>query len=297
MCYSRTVLCSLVELAMLRKAFISILALTIGPVVPVLAEPQPCGSEADPCRVDALSYRVVLPENPENAPSVIFLHGYAATANAAVNRAALVDAFTSRGIAFIAPDGQVDVGNPKILDWGVHDGHRWPRDDLIALQKIKEDALARFKLDPGRILLAGYSRGGSMVWDKACTDHEFAAAYASASGAFWEPMWRRCSGPVHMHHSHGFADRTVPFEGREAVFGGLHFEQGSVMKSVGILNRTNGCGQMANKVKTEGPNWDKHWSNCTAGSVVLSLGPHGHGRQSDWPDRVADWFLALPIGQ
>ncbi len=282
---------------MLRIALISVLGFVLIPAFPVLADPQICGSEAEPCQIDDLAYRVVLPNEPENAPSVIFLHGYASTANAAANRTELVDAFTRRGIVFIAPDGQVDVGNPKVLDWGVHDGHRWPRDDLTALQKIKEDAIKRFNLNPDRILLTGYSRGGSLVWDKACTDHSFAMAYASASGAFWEPMWRRCDGPVHMHHSHGYADRTVPFEGREVVFGGYQFEQGSVMKSVGILTRTNGCGQMANAAQTNDKNWEKRWSNCAAGSIVLSLGPHGHGRQSDWPDLVADWFLALPTGQ
>lgn len=279
---------------MKAKFFVQIAVSGCLAAFPALAQSQACGSEDNPCQIEDLTYRVVPPEAPENAPAVIFLHGYAATGNAAAKRPALVDAFVSRGIVFIAPDGQADAGNPKILDWGVHDGHRWPRDDLSALQKIKEDAVARFDLNPDRILLAGYSRGGSMVWDKACTDHDYASAYASASGAFWEPMWRRCSGPVHLHHTHGFADRTVPFEGRQAVFGGLPFEQGSVMKSVGILTRTNGCGQMAGKVDTTAEKWEKHWTDCRDGSVVLALGPHGHGRQADWADRVATWFLALP---
>ncbi|MDP5218149.1 polyhydroxybutyrate depolymerase [Ruegeria sp. 2205SS24-7] len=263
----------------------------------VRANPQDCGTEDGPCEVGELTYRVVLPQHPQNAPSVIYLHGYAATADSALKLPNLADAFTSRGIAVIAPNGQVDVGNPKALDWGVHDGHRWPRDDLRALGQIKKDAVERFGLNPDRILLAGYSRGGSLVWDKACSDHTFATAYASASGAFWEPMWRRCSGPVHLHHSHGYADRTVPLEGRFVIFGGWEFEQGSVMKSIEILTRTNGCGQMADKAVTDAAIWEKRWTNCDAGSLVLALGPHGHGRQTGWADSVAEWFLNLPATQ
>lgn len=270
---------------------IAVAGIVASTVFPAFA--QDCGTEDTPCQVGKLSYRVVLPEAAPEPPAVIYLHGYGATANSAVNLSGLAAAFTDRGIAFIAPNGQVDIDNPKVLDWGVHDGYRWPRDDLAALEQIKEDAIARFDLNADRILLAGYSRGGSLVWDKACTDHSFAFAYASASGAFWEPMWRRCSGPVHMHHSHGFADRTVPLEGRFVTFGDYDFEQGSVLKSIEFLTRTNGCGQMANSVSTEGATWRKKWSKCQDGSVTLALGPHGHGRQPGWAGAVADWFLEI----
>ncbi|CAD0186434.1 putative hydrolase [Ruegeria sp. THAF57] len=279
---------------MLNRLLWGIVAVILPLASIATAQDQDCGEEGNPCQVGQLTYRVVLPEVPQNAPSVIYLHGYAATADSAVKRPNLTTAFIERGIAVIVPNGQADVGNPKVLDWGVHDGHRWPRDDLKALDDIKADAVGRFGLDGARILLAGYSRGGSMVWDKACYSHDFASAYASASGAFWEPMWRRCSGPVHMHHSHGFADRTVPLEGRFVVFGGYEFEQGSVFKSVELLTRTNECGQMANAVDTYSSTWEKRWTKCKAGSVTLALGPHGHGRQADWADQVAQWFIELP---
>lgn len=257
------------------------------------AGPPECGSETAPCQVGELSYRVILPEHPENAPFVIYLHGYAATADAAAGRPDLAPVFADLGIAFVAPSGQPDISNPKALDWGVHDGHQWPRDDLTALNAIKQDAVARFGFDPDRLLLAGYSRGGSMVWDKACADPGFAFAYASASGAFWEPMWQTCRGPVHLHHSHGFSDRTVPLEGRLATFHGLEFEQGNVLKSIALITRANGCGQMANQVSTDAQIWEKRWTKCANGSVVLDLGPNGHSRQAGWADRVAGWFLGL----
>ena len=78
-----------------------------------LADTGLCGTEEEPCQVGELTYRVVLPDTPENAPAVIYLHGYAASANSAVKMERLTTAFTAQGIAVIAPNGQVDLGNPK----------------------------------------------------------------------------------------------------------------------------------------------------------------------------------------
>lgn len=258
-----------------------------------LAQTPSCGSADAPCQVAGGEYFARLPEGADQPPVVIYLHGYGASGRAAIGNTALVKGFTARGYAFVAPTGQPDMVNTKALDWSVHDGQDWRRNDLQFLSQVRDDAVARFGLDPGRVLLVGYSRGGSMVWDVACQAPDFADAFAALSGAFWGPMWDTCQGGSRLFHMHGFSDRTVPFEGRRITFHGVDFEQGSVMKSLAIVTAANGCGQMANAMTTNQARWTKHWTKCAAGELALSLGPHGHGRPEGWMQDVLAWYEAL----
>lgn len=253
-----------------------------------LAQPD-CGAEDTPCTVAGAKYYVALPDEAHGAPVVLFLHGYAASGAAAIRDSNLARQFTGRGYALVAPDGQPDPLSPDLLDWGVADGFDQPRDDRAVLTAVRDDALRRFGLGP-RLLLAGYSRGGSMVWDIACADPGFADAYASASGAFWEPMPESCAGGIHLHHSHGFTDSTVPLEGRRVAFHDMKFEQGNVFKALGIVLRADGCPDMATESVAVDGTWEKMWKGCAAGSVHLVLHPGGHGRVSGWPGKILDWF-------
>ena len=133
-----------------------------------------------------------------------------------------------------------------------------------------------------------------MAWDMACLAPESARAFAAYAGGFWEPMIGGCRAPVHLHHAHGFRDRTVPLEGRPLVFLGIPFEMGDVFKALKIWTAVNGCSQHAKKASTEGAFWIKSWTGLEAGSVTLALGPGGHSRPKGWVGLVLDWFEALP---
>ena len=80
------------------------------------------------------------------------------------------------------------------------------------------DAAAR-GVDRSRVLLAGFSRGGSMVWDVACHAPVTARAYAPVAGAFWEPLPASCQGGADLFQTHGWADRVIPLEGRSVAGG------------------------------------------------------------------------------
>jgi polyhydroxybutyrate depolymerase len=266
-----------------------------GPAVPVPVEALlACGGPATPCPVEGGQYRLALPIDPRAAPVVVFLHGYAASGQAMLGNDALAAAATARGYAFVAPDGQPARPGAPELDWSVEDGMAMPRDDVAFLNAVIADATARFGLDRNRVLVAGFSRGGSMVWDLACKAPGTAAAYAAIAGGFWEPMATSCAGPVHLHHSHGFADRTVPLEGRTARFGGTDFHQGNVVAGLDVWRRGMGCTGNADAVDTAGPLWTKAWTTCAAGSITFSLGPGGHAIPDGWTTSVLDWFEALP---
>ena len=251
-----------------------------------------CGAPQSPCVVDGGEYYAALPEAAASPPAVIWLHGYARSGKAMIQNPDYVSPFTRRGYAVIMPTGQPWPGSGD-LDWGVVDGHGLPRDDVAFVQAVRADAVARFGLDPSRILLAGFSRGGSMVWDIACRAPASATAFAAVSGAFWEPFPADCAGPVDLFHTHGFKDRLVPFEGRDVTFAGFDFTQGNVMKGIDIWRRRNGCRGSARNSLGEDGAMQKDWTECAAGSIRLRLTTGGHGVPAGWRDAVLDWFEAL----
>ena len=258
-----------------------------------LAKDATCGSPATPCSVEGGDYYAALPEVANELPAVFWLHGYGRSGKAMIQKPAYVDPFIRRGYAVIMPSGQPGI-SVKDLDWGVADGYDLARDDIAFLRAVRADAVERFGLDPSRILIAGFSRGGSMVWDVACQAPELARGFAAASGAFWEPMTTECAAPVHLFHVHGFKDRMVPFEGRELRWEDVEFIQGNVMKGVDVWRRENACMGSARNSFGEDGSMQKDWVKCASGSIRLRLTKGGHGVPKGWRDAVLDWFEALP---
>lgn len=260
-------------------------------------EPETCGPPETPCLVPGGEYFLATAQDATGAPVVLWLHGYGRSGGMMVANRDAVEPFTSRGYAVVFPTGQPFVAGTGKLDWGVEDGAKMPRDDVSFLRTTLADAVSRFGLDGTRVLAAGFSRGGSMVWDLACEAPDTATAYAAVAGAFWEPMSARCAAPVHLFHTHGFNDDLVPFEGREVVFADIAFTQGSVMKGIDIWRRTNGCMGGAENEIEEGGEMRKVWTGCDAGSITLTLAPIGHSVPDGWRTDVLDWFEALTTPQ
>lgn len=257
----------------------------------------PCGRPAGECPVEGGFYRLALPEGAEEpVPALVHLHGWGASSAGVMRNGAMRQALADRGYALIAPEGvpRPTHGN---RDWGVRDGEAHPRDDLAFLDAVLDDA-ARHGVDRGRILMAGFSRGGSMVWDVACHAPATARAYAPVAGAFWEPLPERCAGPVDLFHTHGWADRLVPLEGRSVAGGRL--TQGDVFLGLRLMRETLGCdAQMpeAATLEADGRRWLRDWGQCPGGRLELMLHPGGHRLPEDWLARALDWFERQPDGR
>ena len=254
-----------------------------------------CG--ADPgtlCEVANGEYRIALPEGVDRPPTLIWLHGWGGSANGVMKNRGMISKLAERGFALIAPDGRITSKKWKNKNWAVRDGRPYERDDIEFLREIVAHAVAHHGIDRERILLSGFSRGGSMVWDVACHDPGLARAYAPVAGAFWEPMTERCNAPVDLFHTHGWADRTVPLEGRPLANGTLI--QGDVFQSLFILRAANGCG---NRQPDEAPIdadtavLQRSWTDCSGGRQIdFMLHPGGHSIPKGWLDRTLDWFEA-----
>jgi len=222
------------------------------------------------------------------------LHGYGGSGSKIIAREGFVKQFTKRGYALIVPNALPwEEGKPS--DWAVRDGWLiYPRRDTLFLREVLEDAAARAGVDTDRLLLTGFSRGGSMVWDIACHAPEFALAYAPAAGGFWQPMPRECRGPANFLHVHGFADPTVPLEGRTWRNEAYQFtlSQADIWEGLKLWRLENQCPSNASMHDISDGLWRKSWT-CENGSLELVLHKGKHGLPPGWAAIVLNWFESL----
>jgi polyhydroxybutyrate depolymerase len=250
-----------------------------------------CGGETHPCEVPRGEYHVALPEDWQGGPAVLYLHGYGSSGAKVIGNTGFVEAFTARGYAVIAPTA-LPWREGKPTDWSVRDGGVYPREDIEFLRDVMADATTRFGVDQDRMLLSGFSRGGSMVWEVACLSPEFAAAYAPVAGGFWLPMTENCAGAVRLLHTHGFADRIVPLEGRKIPNSEFGVAQADIWEGLQLWRRENGCPSKAARHEVADALWRKSW-DCEDGSLDLILHAGGHGLPTGWVRMALDWFEGL----
>lgn len=253
---------------------------------------QECGDSATPCVIAEGSYHMLAPSGAATPRGiVIHLHGGGGTGRGMLKSGLAKEALL-RGYLFVAPTGE----HPEARwtkDWSVRaDNMRHVRDDALFLRAVLADVRQRLNLADAPVLLAGFSRGGSMVWDMACRMPDFAVGFAPLAGAFWDSLPSDCAGPVRLFHTHGWQDRTVPLEGRSFANGAV--VQGDVWAALKILRETNGCrARQPDRSSFEDGMWLRHWTNCDAGRIDLMLHQGGHGAPKGWAVRVLDWFEAL----
>lgn len=252
-----------------------------------------CGGLGSPCQTDGGTYHMLYPEGTRPIGIVMHLHGGGSTGGAMLGTD-LAEAALSRGYVFVAPNGE----HPEarwIKDWSVSaDNMVFQRDDAVFLAGVLDDVRTKTGLASNPLLLSGFSRGGSMVWDMACWKPGFADAYAALAGAFWERLPASCAKPVYLFHTHGWTDRVVPLEGRTFFDGTV--VQGDVWASLKILRETNGCNHRQPESSTfDSDLWLRHWTDCDAGRIDLMLHQGGHTAPDGWATRILNWFEELDI--
>ncbi|MEO1548797.1 MAG: polyhydroxybutyrate depolymerase [Pseudomonadota bacterium] len=262
---------------------------------PALAQ-SPCALDDAPCEVPTGTYRVEWPAGPGPWPVLVFLHGAGSNGNAILSNRVLVETFLEGGMAVLAPDGTARPGRPSTaLGWSFIPGRPKRRDEHSFLSAVIDDATQRFPLDRARVVLSGFSLGGSMTWYMACDHPDLAFAYAPVGGAFWRPhpALEACKAPVRLFHTHGWKDKVVPLEGRPLWDGRI--VQGDVFYSLQVMRTANACeGMRAGAFEISEKYWDRWWTECASGSALrLALHPGAHSVPTGWSLRTLAWLDSL----
>ncbi|MGL5009725.1 MAG: alpha/beta hydrolase family esterase, partial [Paracoccaceae bacterium] len=137
-----------------------------------------CNGDAGACEIDGGTYHILLPEGATApVPAIMLLHGYGGEGMGTIRNKSMVSLLLGRGYAVIAPDGQPrDNGGGR--NWDFHPDRPATRNETTFLMAVADDAAALYGIDRDRILLAGFSIGGSMTSYVACARPEAFAAYA-----------------------------------------------------------------------------------------------------------------------
>lgn len=255
-----------------------------------------CGATDTPCETALGSYLIALPDGAapkDGYPALVFFHGAGGSGARTLNNTAMVTAFTAAGFAVIAPDGLPRPNSRFGPGWSFLPQRPAQRDEAAFTAGMIADSVIRHGVDADRVLMSGFSIGGSLVWYLACANPGIAAAYAPVGGAFWRPLPRDCAGPVRMLHTHGWRDRVVPLEGRPLRSGEIY--QGDVFAGLEVMRRTNDCtGLRADEFITDDRFWRRIWTECTPTSALeFALHTGGHAIPKGWAQMAIDWFSAL----
>ena len=257
-----------------------------------------CGDGVEECETALGSYSIALPERSDankQVPALLYFHGAGGSGPRAMRNRGMVEAFTKRGYAVIAPSGLKRPNSRFGPGWSFLPFRKKQRDELVFAKEVLADAAKRFSIDRDNIMMGGFSIGGSLTWYLACQDPNVAKAYVPVGGAFWRPhpVAADCKGPVNMMHTHGWRDGTVPLEGRP-VGSGLIL-QGDVFVGMQVMRELNSCDQLrADKFKTDGAFWQRWWTKCAPDTALrFVLHPNGHKVPKGWGDMAIDWFESL----
>jgi polyhydroxybutyrate depolymerase len=162
------------------------------------------------------------------------------------------------GLALIAAQG---VNGTWDLPYGPRTFQSTGAAEFSYFDAVLNDATTRFPLDRNRIIASGFSAGGMVVWNLACSHPANFAGFIPMSGTFWLQPPESCTGPAQsIVHIHGDSDTTVPLDGRPigetkqgkvdaalamyAKFGAFKDRQAAAMGSLTCINRHNTGGDI-----------------------------------------------------
>ena len=247
-------------------------ALSLGTAAPA----QACGAETD-CRLGDRHYRIALPESHASGTpmgAVVFAHGYRGSAAKVMRNKSLRRVLSDMGLALIALKSADD-------DWVIPYAPRHMESDgseeFRYVEAVLRDAAARFPIDQKRIMAAGFSAGGMMVWNLACTMPGRFAGFAAISGTFWMKPPDHCAKPAaSLVHIHGESDPTVPLAGRAI----LETHQGDVAEALAMYQALGGFRPSGNA--TANGLTCRSQSNANGDILDFCLHPGGHSFRSDY---------------
>ena len=112
-------------------------------------------------------------------PLLVVLHGYAGSAGETVQYFDLDRLAERRGLFLFAPNGLQDARGNRAWDPA---SSRWPEWDRSWLTAVIRDLKAKYRIDPGMVIVFGHSQGAHMAHRMGCDSSEDVTAVISVAG-------------------------------------------------------------------------------------------------------------------
>lgn len=249
-----------------------------------------CGGEGrcerglEDCHEVELGRYLALEPEGEPTGALVFFHGYGGSASDYASYDWIVEGAASRDLLLVLPDGEDH-------SWSFVGSPQPGRDEQAFVAEVRADVLDRWPEVAPSLLVGGFSIGGSMAWDVACYQGQDWTAFLPISGGFWEPLPADCpGGPVNLRHTHGYADETVPMDGRPIG----DAQQGDILAGFEVWKAEDGCAAEADAVEPVGVESCEVWRTCAAGAELrLCMHDGGHKVPDGWMDGAMAWVEAL----
>ena len=162
---------------------------------------------------------LVPPQVSDDAPIVVVLHGYTASAQIMIDILKLQDQADITGAIFVVPDGLED--NNGLRYWNSQgaccDFSNVGIDDVGFIRALVESTLASQGGIDRKVVLIGHSNGGFMSHRLACNDEtQMFSAIATVAGVLPTPNLtcaRSKTDPLRVLHIHGTNDAVIAYDG------------------------------------------------------------------------------------
>jgi polyhydroxybutyrate depolymerase len=250
-------------------------------------------------------------------PIVIMFHGGGGTGRGAMRETGWTDKADKEGFLAVFPEATPpDPTQPsrfrtngQIWNDGSGRFHAGQKNvpDVVFINAMIDDLIARFNVDRRRIYATGFSNGASMTFRVGAELSARIAAIAPFAGALWikQPNLER---PISLYYITGDADPLNPFEGGAPKFatGGASREMASqakppVREHVTTWVRLLGCQAEPKQTLTSpGVTTEVYSGGRDASEVLLAIiKDHGHvwpgGKNQlpeSWVGKASDKFRA-----
>ena len=166
-------------------------------------------------------YWLYLPEGlSEDAPLVLLLHGYKASAEG--YRPEMMEVAKENGFALCYPQGAIDGRGKTCWNVGYPFQENLKTDDVDFLCSLARHLQKEHGLSRKNTFLTGMSNGGEMCYLMAYLKPDVFAAFAPIAGLSMEWSYRKYEAkkPVPMMEVHGTMDKTSRWEGDPSNEGG-----------------------------------------------------------------------------
>lgn len=235
-----------------------------------------CGPDTD-CMLGDRHYRIAMPDGHDGATpvgAIVFAHGYRGSARGLMRNGNLRRMISDMGLALIAVKSAAD-------DWVLPNAPRRKGTDGTVefdyFDAVIADASDRFAIDTNRMMMTGFSAGGMMVWNLACSRPDMFAGFVPISGTFWLKPPDNCKGPAaSVIHIHGDADPTVPLAGRPIA----DTHQGDVAESLAMYGQFGGFTGQASRQSNALTCKEQH--NSAGEMLSFCLFSGGHSFRSEF---------------